>query len=90
MRIGIDQSIFKIFPSYRRGLVVARGVANRSEDPVLEDRLRKAQVAVRMAFADVDWREDVRQMAPRREVGQRVAGDSRPSPPAPQAVRKPG
>ncbi len=28
---------------------------------------------------DVDWREDVRRMAPRREAPQRVAGDSRSS-----------
>ncbi|MGD2153085.1 MAG: Ni/Fe-hydrogenase cytochrome b subunit [Gemmatimonadales bacterium] len=39
---------------------------------------------------DVDWREDVRQMAPRREAAQRVAGDSRPSHPGPRAARNPG
>jgi DNA/RNA-binding domain of Phe-tRNA-synthetase-like protein len=60
VRIGIDQTVFEGFPGYRRGLVVARGVSNRPDDPVLAERLRNAQRALQSTYTGVDWREDPR------------------------------
>lgn len=60
IRIGVDMSVFKRFPSYRRGLVVARRVSNRGTDSVLEERLRTAEQAVAERFAGREWRQDPR------------------------------
>ncbi len=56
MRVGIHPSVFDRFPEYCRGLVVARGIANATEDPVLTERLRAAELALRHALPGEDWR----------------------------------
>lgn len=56
MRFAVDESVFKKFPEYRRGIVVTRGVVNLIADPELEARLRAAERAVVGRFADADWR----------------------------------
>lgn len=60
MRFAIDELVFEQFPEYHRGIVVARGVANRAADPELEARLRAAERAVVGRFADADWRAEPR------------------------------
>ena len=59
MRIAIEASIFERFPSYRRGLVVARGIRNDLADAELEGRLRKAEATVRQRLGD-GWKDDPR------------------------------
>lgn len=56
MRFAVDGSVFEKFPEYRRGIVVARGVANLSADLELEVRLRTAEASVAERFENADWR----------------------------------
>jgi len=59
VRIGVDSAVFARFPDYRRGLVVARNIANREPHPELEQRLRRAEETVHARLA-ATWKEDPR------------------------------
>ena len=60
MRFAIDPAVFAVFPEYRRGIVVARGVTNALEDPALAERLREAERAARTRVGSTQWRDEPR------------------------------
>lgn len=60
MRFAVDESVFEKFPEYRRGVVVARQVTNRSLDDELEERLRAAERGLAAAVGGDDWRNHPR------------------------------
>lgn len=60
MRISIHETVFERFPGYRRGLVIARDIANSTEDHELTDRLRAAEEALRKSLPGSDWRSHPR------------------------------
>ena len=60
MRFAIDPAVFIAFPEYRRGVVVARGVTNTLEDPLLAQRLREAERAARSMIGSAEWRQEPR------------------------------
>jgi DNA/RNA-binding domain of Phe-tRNA-synthetase-like protein len=60
MRIGVDPAVFASASGYRRGLVVGRGVSNRSHDPDLQARLVAAQETLLDRLGGEDWRQHPR------------------------------
>jgi DNA/RNA-binding domain of Phe-tRNA-synthetase-like protein len=42
VEVRIEESLFRDFPSFRRGLVVASGLENQGRSPELEDKLKEA------------------------------------------------
>lgn len=72
MRYSVDGSIFDLFPSYRRGVVVALGVENGPSPADLREMLREACARARRNFASPEalsqdprvraWREAYRRL----------------------------
>lgn len=70
LHYSIAEEVFRQYPGYVRGVVVAKGVTNRASPPELVDRLRAAEAAMRTEFGGGDvaghprilaWREAYRQ-----------------------------
>jgi len=61
IEVRIEESIFKDFPSFRRGLVFAAGLENQGRSPELEDKLNEA--LAHAAQNPVDLKTDPRILA---------------------------
>ena len=59
--IRIDTSIFEEYPTFRRGIVIARNIENKGHSPELEDMLREA--VAQAARQPVDLKADPRTAA---------------------------
>ena len=56
MRISIHPDIFKLFPGFSRGVIVASGVTNLEQNPALEAELRATEDSIRKDAAMRDYK----------------------------------
>lgn len=85
VEVQIDDSIFRDFPSFRRGLVLAEGLENKGNSRDLEDKLNDA--LAQAAIKPVDLKTDLRVLA-WSDAHRRFGSNPNKFPPAHAALLK--
>lgn len=85
VEVLIEESIFRDFPSFRRGLVLAAGMENYGSSPELEDKLNDA--LAQAAIMPVDLKMDFRVLA-WSDAHRRFGSNPNKFPPAHAALLK--
>lgn len=85
IEVHVEESVFRDFPSFRRGLVLAAGLENQGHSPELENKLEDA--LSQAAMNPVDLKTDPRVLA-WDEAHRKFGSNPRKFPPAHAALLK--